>query len=232
MQGSLSYNADDESYKRIVLDEAGTCWVTVSHLPGDLKEYARASYDAMWDQHPAVRSKVISFQKEVDAHRWYKSYMNTPKLDPEFLQDNKCSYMFSGFHEAGSPALPAEFAPILQAINGSASRGAQYNQAVVNWYESGADYLPFHRDWEYGKARDSDIAVVTLNQTDDGSRTFGIKPARHVDDHLYTHIDILATHGSVIVMGGDTQNKFRHGVPKSEGKASRISVTFRSFCDE
>lgn len=53
--------------------------------------------------------------------------------------------MFSGF-KALSMQLPDEFLPFINAMN---SKNIIYNQVVINWYENGNNYCPYHTDWKF-----------------------------------------------------------------------------------
>jgi alkylated DNA repair dioxygenase AlkB len=213
---------------------SGTSQVVISQIPEALKHYGSIHFDTMFQYHPLEKSKVFAFDKtdkvhkDVDAHRWTKSYLHTPKLDTDFVKLNKCSYMFSSSENRDvNCALPEEFEPFMEWVKQS----HDMNQMTVNWYEE-SDYLPYHSDWEYGKTNDSDVLIITLNQDQDPgvSRTFSIKPKEGV---TAPDLDICTTHGSVIQMKGNVQNFFRHGIPefnKVDRKASRrISISFRSF---
>lgn len=239
---SYTFNADRarEKNHRIDLDRAATAWLTISHIAPELEAYATDRYQALFDLHPPEKSRVVASETTVPANRWYKSYLNTPSLDPDFLKARRCSYMFAAFDTASSVKddLPDEFKPFLEGMNEIArDRGEPlYNQVVVNWYADGSDYLPFHGDWEYGRAKNSSIATITLNeQLAAPCRTFTLKPHKSAaDDAVNTRVDIVATHGSIITMHGETQKKFKHGIQKYDAHASaqplsRISITFRSF---
>ncbi|MFT5358587.1 MAG: alkylated DNA repair dioxygenase AlkB, partial [Polyangiales bacterium] len=50
------------------------------------------------------------------------------------------------------------------------------------------------------------------------------------DDHSQ-RFDLTLTHGSMLVLGGDTQRQWEHCVPKTRKPVSpRVNVTFRSIC--
>jgi len=193
--------------------------------------------------------------EEVDAHRFYQSYGATPELNPEL---KKASYMFGGFQkgstndhdddhwndnnnnkvaECNNIPLPAPFQPLFEHM----TTRRPYNQCVVTWYENGRDMIPFHGDWDLGMPCDADIATVTLTRNHDKSipsREFVIKPIGEYAactagwdvQALYRRVSVKTTHGSIIVMGGMTQKKFRHGVPRACGVTEpRISLSLRQF---
>lgn len=152
------------------------------------------------------------------------------------------SYMFAETTaDASSPTttpLPAEVVRLAHALDLDA-----YNQATVNWYRNGEDYLPKHADWVLGATPGSVIASVTLAPLDAGPRPFVLK-ANHVRSALQQRSElplpggeegpekvvIETRHGTVIVMGGTTQARYVHSLPCVRGHAEpRINVSLRSY---
>lgn len=89
-------------------------------------------------------------------------------------------------------------------------------------YRDGNDFIGFHRDDEADVPGKNVIASLSLGTT----RKFVLK---HYKDQRNTNTHTLSlAHGSLVVMMGDTQKDWRHGVPKDESvKTSRINLTFR-----
>lgn len=213
---------DSTRSQRFVLNESGTAWIQLSHLPAELAEYAKANFKSMFDLHPEERGKVIMFEEEVDAHRWYRSYMNVPRLDA-VVKDS--SYMFSGYADGGDFPLPEEFVPFLDFMN---SGETTFNQVVANWYEKGKDYIPFHSDFCRGMEKCAPINVLTLTETDEHPRVFCIKPKKD-ESALYERVAIPCINGLIIELCGETNNLFKHGVPKAPIAEKRISLSFRKY---
>lgn len=213
---------DSSKPQRFVLNESGTAWIELSHVPSELAEYAKTNFRAMFNLHPEERGKVIMFETEVDAHRWYRSYMNVPRLDA-VVKDS--SYMFSGYADGGDFPLPEEFCPFLEFMN---SGEPLFNQVVVNWYETGKDYIPYHSDFCRGMAKCAPINVLTLTETDEHPRMFCIKPNKGVSA-LYERVEIPCINGLIIKLCGETNDLFKHGVPKIPVGEKRISLSFRTY---
>lgn len=211
----------------LFLDEEQASWIRIEHLPDELKKYSLENFDVMFNEHPEQKGKIIFYKLEMEAHRYYQSYLNTPKLTK--LDEIKCnSYMFSGY-EPVEEEFPEWFKPFLHHLNKDKE---QYNQCVVNWFEDGNDYLPFHKDWEYGKKDFSGVSSITIMKNDDDNyRIFEIKPLKkQLNNAIYSKVKIKTRHGVMITMEGDVQKKFLHGVPKMIGNTEkRISITFRNF---
>ena len=85
-----------------------------------------------------------------------------------------------------------------------------------------------HSDYEYNSVKDSDIAIITLNEDIEDVRLFEMNAREDCINGIYSELSILLIHGIVITMGGKTQSKFRHGVPPG-GNKRRISLAFRHF---
>jgi len=139
--------------------------------------------------------------------------------------------MFSDFQnckESEQKEFPDCFKLFFDYLNKDADN---YNQSVINWYENGKDFLPFHKDWEIGKKEGSDVATITLNKYDDENcRVFEIVPNNKDIDFRNKKIKILTRHGCILRMGGLSQTNFKHGLPKMlEHPYPRISLTFRNF---
>ena len=77
------------------------------------------------------------------------------------------------------------------------------------------------------------IALITLCEDQRYPRELKLTAKNlknEMNDHLYISVTIKLEHGCIITMHGDTQSKFRHGVPKAlNNYTSRMSLTFRKF---
>ena len=210
----------------ITLDTDGSSWLRVCHLPDSLAAYGARDFDAMFDCHPHNRAKVIMPSGEVTCKRWQQSYLQTPTWNPEL----KTSYMFSGMNPPDpDPELPARYRIFLDYMNNGKEH---YNQMTVNWYQDGHDFIASHSDYTCNAVPGSDIAIITLNRPESSSsppRIFRLQPKATTLDSVVPKVEIELSHGCIIIMGGATQHKFRHSVPKQPQAAARISITLRSY---
>lgn len=213
---------DSSNPQKLVLTKNESAWIELSHVSNELQEYTTANFHTMFALHPEEKGKVIMFTTEVDAHRWYRSYMNTPLLDKGNLDH---SYMFSGYHDGGDFPLPDEFTKFLDFMN---SNDEKYNQVVVNWYETGNDYIPYHTDYSQTMS-ETPISILTLTETDIHPRIFCIKSKTTTMDKLYDKIEIPCINGLIIKLCGKTNDLFKHGVPKVPIGEKRISLSFREY---
>ena len=103
-----------------------------------------------------------------------------------------------------------------------------YNQIVVNYYETIEDYIPMHRDWTYYMIPKYEISILTLNNKNNNvNRVFSIENVKTKEI-----INIELFHGLIITMGGYFQDEYRHGILKFNNtniKNSRLGITFRQF---
>lgn len=101
-----------------------------------------------------------------------------------------------------------------------------FNHVVLNYYRDGKDHMGMHADDEKELGRDPLIAAISLGITRKFHMSLKYKKARRRIYKLQLH------HGSLMVMGGDMQHRWRHAVPKSKDpqkQGERINVTFRNL---
>lgn len=104
--------------------------------------------------------------------------------------------------------------------------GARFNSVLANLYRDGNDSMGWHSDDEPELGRQPVIASLSLGEP----RTFRLRRklprgTRATPAHT-AQVPLL--HGSLLRMAGDTQQLYRHEVPKSRRvAAARINLTFR-----
>ena len=226
----LTYDPDDGD-RRIPLTSDESAWITVEHIPQELKDYGQLNFHRLFQEHPEQEEPISYFNhddgsfKEVASHRWHQSYMNTPPKDPSIRRN----YMFSG--RTDTPVdleIPELFTPYYTYMQ---QRDQRYNQVVINWY--GPDnYIPMHCDCEAKMVHNHTISMININEptpppASAQARTFKLMARRNTKTALYKTINIVLRDGVLITMCGDTQSHYLHGVRK--GQASRISVSCRQF---
>jgi alkylated DNA repair dioxygenase AlkB len=238
----LNFNEKiSSSYQKIIyLNFSKTSYIKISCLPEDLRRYAIDNFSEMFDLHPTERHNIILRMKQVEVYRWQQSYLNTPPhYDEEVLR--RKSYMFSGFDASNNNIeLPDHFKNYYEYIK---SQDNRYNQVVANWYKTGDDYIAYHSDCEIDMVPNAEITTISLYEKDNDNenkyrlsepygkkyRTISFVPKDGVDS-VYDRVNIVAYHGLVITMCGDTQAKFRHGIEKTETDVlPRISLSFRQY---
>lgn len=96
---------------------------------------------------------------------------------------------------------------------------SRFNSVLANYYRHGNDSMGMHADNEPELGKQPVIASVSFGQT----RRFTFK-------HLHSKetYKIGLEHGSLLVMKGDTQEYWHHGINKSKTQSGpRLNFTFR-----
>lgn len=100
--------------------------------------------------------------------------------------------------------------------------GDEFTHVLCNLYRDGQDSMGWHRDNEAVLGKNPSIASVTFGAT----RVFQI---RHYETKSHK-IDLPLTHGSLLLMTGESQQHWEHQIPKSrKAFGPRINLTFRKL---
>ncbi len=126
------------------------------------------------------------------------------------------------YRYSGQTLPPREWTPALSRLHAwvEEATGQRFNHAMLNRYRDGSDHISMHADNEPELGRDPVIASVSLGATRRFVIQFKRKRGRKRSYRL--------RHGSLFVMGGSFQHRWRHAVPRdpaSEGE--RVNITFR-----
>ena len=118
-------------------------------------------------------------------------------------------------------ALPWSGALAELAKQVAETAGFEFNSVLCNLYRDGQDSMGWHADDEPELGTNPVIASVSFGQ----SRRFDLKPKA---DNGRSTVKLTLSHGSVLVMEGDTQHHWVHQIPKTrKALAPRINLTFR-----
>jgi alkylated DNA repair dioxygenase AlkB len=109
---------------------------------------------------------------------------------------------------------------VLAELRDALSRhfGRSLRRISANWYRSGDDSVAPHGDRMGPLVGDTVVAILSLGEP----RPFVMRPKAGGAARRY-----LLGWGDLLVMGGDCQERWVHGVPKVKGGGGRISVMFR-----
>ena len=100
--------------------------------------------------------------------------------------------------------------------------GEDFTHVLCNYYRDGQDSMGWHRDNEAVLGKNPSIASVTFGAT----RSFQIRNYQSKSHK----IDIPLTHGSLLMMTGESQHHWEHQVPKTKkALGPRINLTFRKL---
>ncbi len=126
------------------------------------------------------------------------------------------SYTYSGLTMS-----PYAWTPELISLKDRCEAIAEvkFNSVLANLYRDGQDSMGWHQDNEPELGRNPVIASLNLGD----SRRFVLRNL-----HSKTQIEYNLSHGALLIMAGELQHHWRHGVPKtSKPKGERINLTFR-----
>ncbi|MGE4609138.1 MAG: alpha-ketoglutarate-dependent dioxygenase AlkB [Myxococcota bacterium] len=105
--------------------------------------------------------------------------------------------------------------------NSSNSDNCNYNSALLNLYRNGSDSMGWHSDDEPELGDRPVIASLSLG----AARRFRLKHRSRPD---LDPVALTLSHGSLLIMYGDTQKNWKHALPKSSSVCGpRINLTFR-----
>lgn len=100
--------------------------------------------------------------------------------------------------------------------------GVEFTHVLCNYYRDGNDSMGWHRDNEADLGKNPSIASVTFGAT----RIFQMR--HHATKNH--KIEIPLTHGSLLLMTGQSQHFWEHQLPKTKKVNSpRINLTFRKL---
>lgn len=142
------------------------------------------------------------------------------KMQPRLLSyhgDSEAVYSYSGRRYEPKP-WTAELKRIRDRLESESVY--RFNAVLVNYYRDGNDSMGFHADDERELGRYPVVATVSLG----AERTFVLKPKDGGEERERVSLK----NGSLLIMRGDTQHVWKHGIPKQPSKTDgRISLTFR-----
>ena len=198
-----------------------------------------ADFAQAWAEHPPQRPTGVIFGKPVVFHRYTQAY--------------GVDYAYTGQVARARPldAAPPPLAEVLRTLRAVAPL-AEYNSALVNWYEtdmlqqpkSMPDYMGAHSDDERGLRAGYPIVSLSWCAPAGHARRFRLKPKAHVADGLVPPewrgdgrvegaVRALGD-GDLVVMGGECQRTHTHELLKpgrsaAEKAGRRINLPFRAF---
>jgi alkylated DNA repair dioxygenase AlkB len=133
--------------------------------------------------------------------------------------DPKVPYGYSGIAMEASP-----FTEELELIKNrlQAFTQQEFTHVLCNYYRDGQDSMGWHRDNELVLGKNPTIASLTFGAT----RSFQMRPYGKKEPKLSLEL----THGSLLLMGGESQHFWEHQLPKTKKVlAPRINLTFRKL---
>jgi alkylated DNA repair dioxygenase AlkB len=138
-----------------------------------------------------------------------------------WMGDAGAHYTYSGVTRE-----PVPWHPLVQGLRDrlTTACSAPFNSVLCNLYRDGLDSMGFHSDDEPELGPEPTIASLSFG----APRTFILTAKAKAERKSAARI-VLAS-GSLLVMRGRLQARFRHGVPKEPAvEDPRINLTFRQI---
>ena len=129
------------------------------------------------------------------------------------------SYSYSGI-----TMHPEKWTPALHEIKTRIEKefGIVFNSALLNQYRNQQDSVGWHKDNEKELGVNPTICSVSFGAT----RDFKFQHSKIKE----LKQSIALTHGSVLLMQGETQHHWAHAIPKTKKELGpRINITFRQI---
>jgi alkylated DNA repair dioxygenase AlkB len=205
-------NCDDE-FESIDLPGAelrfASAWLSTADADA---LFAALSTEIVWETH-----RIRMFGREIDSPRrscW--------------IGDPGAVYTYSRTRFEPRP-WPSALQPVRRRL--AQTLGLDFDSVLANLYRDGRDSMGWHSDDEPELGPAPVIASLSLG----GTRRFLFKPKRSAafaardDDVAYDRRrGFPLSHGSLLVMSGDTQANYLHALPATaKPVAARINLTFR-----
>ncbi|MGZ3236453.1 MAG: alpha-ketoglutarate-dependent dioxygenase AlkB family protein [Burkholderiaceae bacterium] len=147
---------------------------------------------------------------------WGKTFVQ-PRLSA-WYGDKGTDYTYSGIHLTPLPwtALLFDLKNRVESIAGTA-----FNSVLLNYYRDNRDSMGFHSDDEHELGNQPVIASLSLGE----ERTFILK---HKTVRTLKPVHLKLTSGSLLLMKGETQKYWKHGINKETRPCGpRVNLTFR-----
>jgi alkylated DNA repair dioxygenase AlkB len=164
----------------------------------------------------------LLMQRLIEACDWRQERITVygkPYLQPRLSAwHGDLSYRYSGIR-----LEPRAWTPLLLRLRRciEAQTGLAFNSLLLNYYRDGMDGMGMHSDDEPELGERPAIASLSLGET----RELVLQHRQRRD--LET-LKLPLPSGSLLLMQGDTQHNWRHGIRKSRRiHGARLNLTFR-----
>ncbi len=165
---------------------------------------ARLIDDTPWRQDPITLFGKTVMQPRL--HAWYG--------------DKDAHYQYSGLALA-----PLAWTPLLLSIKAQVEAACEhtFNSVLLNYYRDHRDSMGMHADDEPELGPEPVIASLSLGEQ---------RPLRfkHRHNRSIESVKLPLAHGSLLVMAGETQRNWHHGMAKQARPCGpRVNLTFRKI---
>lgn len=183
------------------LDDGELGWMAQLPLPwSNADVFARLLAETDWREETIVIYGKRHLQPRLSA--WY----------------GEKAYAYSGLR-----LQPTPFTPLLMTLRDAVetATGQAFNSVLLNYYRNERDSMGLHSDDEPELGPRPAIASLSFGE----ARTFMLK-----HKHTRQTVRVPLTDGSLLLMAGDTQQYWLHGINKmTKSLQGRINLTFRKI---
>ncbi|MBP7370688.1 MAG: alpha-ketoglutarate-dependent dioxygenase AlkB [Arenimonas sp.] len=183
---------------------------------------AALSYDHQFisaDQADALLEQLIAQVPWQQAElKIYGRHVLTQRLTC-WMGDKGASYVYSNTRFEPLPWI----SPVLEIKQRiESATGHRFNSVLLNYYRNGQDAMGWHCDDENELGMQPTIASLSLG----AERRFLLRRK----DKTEKSLAIELSHGSLLLMQGDTQKNYLHALPRTAKQIpARINLTFRKI---
>ena len=200
---------------------------TISFLdkgPGEQLAISEASV-CLYDEVELGHSYEFLLSELIDSTPWrceeivmWGKKMQQPRLS-SWYGDSDAHYSYSGIQ-----LLPMPWTSLLKSIKHKIESivNAEFNSVLLNYYRNNRDSMGLHSDDEKELGKNPIIASLSLGV----ERTLVFKHKQK----KFPPVKIPLHSGSLLVMSGETQRHWIHGINKdSTPCGARVNMTFRNI---
>lgn len=130
------------------------------------------------------------------------------------------------YRYSGLEWTPLPWHPLLSDLKARLETAGRcrFNAVLANAYRDGRDSMGWHSDDEKELGDEPVIASLSLGAT----RRFLLRPRRRNTGDPGGTIALALDHGSLLLMRGQSQQRFQHALPRTRRPAGlRINLTYR-----
>lgn len=163
---------------------------------------------------------VATLDWRQDTIKLYGKEHLIPRLQA-WYGDPEAEYEYSGL-----PLVPLSWTKALQQLKRRCETvtGTSFNSVLANWYRHGQDSMGMHSDDEPQLGSQPVIGSISLGE--ERKLVFKHKQTKQ-------RIPITLQHGSLLIMAGETQHYWQHGINKTAKPIEgRINLTFRRIYND
>jgi alkylated DNA repair dioxygenase AlkB len=177
--------------------------------------------EAFVPDHEALLARLVAaLPLRAEALRIAGREVMTPRLT-SYHGDPGSAYRYSG-----RLFEPLPFTPELERLRGALAgpTGWRFNAALINYYRDGNDAMGWHADDEpeLGPRAPDDVLIASVSLG--APRRFVLRHRRRPGERREHWLG----GGSLLVMGGSTQKRWQHALPRTARPAGpRLNLTFR-----